>query len=107
MPIIPVRYSLVLSTLALIFSSILPAQTDTAGLFGVVKDATGSSVGNSKIRLRNTATGALREQTTNAAGFYQFDVLAPGEYELTVEADGIQGIPRLRRSGAGGASSAP
>jgi hypothetical protein len=40
--------------------------------------------------LQNRATGAVRELATDAKGLYQFEVLPPGEYELTVEAAGFK-----------------
>src|SRR3989442_3569205 len=83
---VALRLPLAASTL----TAILSAQTDTAGLFGLVKDATGGSVANSKVKLQNRATGAVREQTTDVRGLYQFEVLVPGEYELTVEASGFK-----------------
>jgi len=42
------------------------------------------------IALQNRATGAAREQVTDIKGLYQFEVLPPGEYELTVEAVGFK-----------------
>ena len=83
------RATLRLSLISLL-TAVLCAQTDTAALFGLVKDASGGAVGNAKVRLRNRATAALREQVTDGQGFYQFEVLPPGEYELTVEAAGFK-----------------
>jgi hypothetical protein len=79
-----------LSLITTLLAAVLCAQTDTAGLFGLVRDATGGSVVASKVRLQNRATGAVREQVTDAKGLYQFEVLPPGEYELTVEAVGFK-----------------
>src|SRR5262245_38321452 len=76
--------------LALLVAALLPAQSDTAGLFGVVKDASGGAVVGSKIKLQNAATGAAREELTDGKGFYQFELLPPGEYELTVESGGFK-----------------
>ena len=93
MQMISHRFSSVALRLALAASTltaILSAQTDTAGLFGLVKDATGGAVGNSKVKLQSRATAAVREQTTDGKGLYQFEVLPPGEYELTVEAAGFK-----------------
>src|SRR5438552_15971136 len=77
-------------SLVLLLAAILGAQTDTAALFGLVRDASGGTVANAKVRLRNRATAALRERATDGQGFYQFEVLPPGEYELTVEAAGFK-----------------
>src|SRR5947208_264821 len=93
MQMISHRFSSVALRLALAASTltaILSAQTDTAGLFGLVKDATGGAVGNSKVKLQSRATAAVREQTTDGKGLYQFELLPPGVYELTVEAAGFK-----------------
>src|SRR2546425_1275798 len=84
----PILLRLSLSTLLLVV--LLSAQTDSAGLFGLVRDDSGGSIVASKVKLQNRATGAAREQVTDAKGLYQFEVLAPGEYELTVEAAGFK-----------------
>ena len=84
------RVALRLSLVAPLLTAILSAQTDTAGLFGLVRDATGGAVVNSKVKLHSRATAAVREQTTDGRGLYQFEVLPPGEYELTVEAAGFK-----------------
>src|SRR5258706_2960153 len=87
------RFRRVIFKLALITpvpAALLYAQTDTAGLFGLVRDASGGSIVASKVRLQNRGTGAVREQVTDGKGLYQFEVLPPGEYELTVEAVGFK-----------------
>src|SRR5262245_4586916 len=84
------RVTLRVSLFTLLLAALLPAQTDTAGLFGVVRDASGGVVTASKVKLQNRATGAAREQVTDAKGLFEFDVLAPGDYELTVEAGGFK-----------------
>jgi Carboxypeptidase regulatory-like domain/TonB dependent receptor len=83
-----VRFRLSLS--ASLLAAALSAQTDTAALIGLVRDATGGTVANAKVRLQNRGTGAVREQTTRDNGLYEFEVLPPGEYELTVEAPGFK-----------------
>jgi hypothetical protein len=75
---------------ALLFAGILSAQSDTASLFGVVKDTSGGAVVGAKVKLQSRTTGATREQATDAKGLYQFEVLPPGEYELMVEAPGFK-----------------
>jgi hypothetical protein len=73
-----------------ILAALLSAQTDTAGLIGLVTDPSGATVANSKVRLQNRATGALRDQTTDSQGIYRFEFLAPGDYNLTVDASGFK-----------------
>lgn len=68
----------------------LHAQSEKAGLFGVVKDPSGAAMAGSKVTLKSLDTGAVREQSSDAKGLYHFDLLAPGHYELTVEAAGFK-----------------
>ena len=68
----------------------LSAQTDSAGLFGLVKDASGGVVANCKVSLHNHANASVREQATDAKGLYQFEILPAGEYDLTVDAAGFK-----------------
>jgi len=73
-----------------VFTGLLSAQSDTAGLYGVVRDSSGGAVVSSKVKLQSRTTGAVREKETDIRGLYQFEVLSPGEYELTVEAPGFK-----------------
>jgi Carboxypeptidase regulatory-like domain/TonB dependent receptor len=66
------------------------AQSDTAVLFGVVKDPSGSAVVSAKVELRNTETGTLRELGSNDNGLFYFTFLPPGTYEFLVEAPGFK-----------------
>src|SRR5436190_22995216 len=74
----------------LLFAALLSAQSDTAGLYGVVRDSSGGVVVGSKVKLQSHATSIVREKVTDAHGLYQFEVLPPGEYELTVETAGFK-----------------
>ncbi len=66
-------------------ASSLFAQTDTAVLFGLVKDTSGGSIVGAKVVVRNQATGVQRELETDAKGLYYFTLLPPGAYEITAE----------------------
>jgi hypothetical protein len=61
------------------------AQTDTAVLFGLVKDTSGGSIIGAKVVVRNQGTGVQRELETDAKGLYYFTMLPPGAYEITAE----------------------
>src|SRR5262245_8232684 len=76
---------LVLLLVLSIFATLSFAQTDTASLFGLVKDSSGGSIANAKVKLLSRSTGAVRQQTTDTRGLYQFEALPSGAYELTVE----------------------
>jgi len=66
-------------------ASVLFAQTDTAVLFGLVKDTSGGSIVGAKVVVRNLGTGVQRELETDAKGLYYFTLLPPGAYEITAE----------------------
>src|SRR6204780_951791 len=65
--------------------------SSTALLNGTVTDASGSSVSNASISLRNTDTNTTSTATTNDRGFYTIANLAPGNYELKVSYKGFAG----------------
>ena len=73
-----------------VFALGLFAQSDTAVLFGLVKDPSGGSIAGAKVVAHNQATGAQRELETDAKGLYYFTLLPPGNYELTVESQGFK-----------------
>jgi hypothetical protein len=62
----------------------------TGALTGVVTDPSGAVVSGAQVSLTDTSTGDILTTTTGAAGFYQFPLLKPGGYSVTVEHDGFQ-----------------
>jgi len=63
------RGSLVLVGLFLLLAQVaLFAQTGSGSITGTVVDKTGAVVPNAKVVVKNTATNALRDTTTNGAG---------------------------------------
>src|SRR5207253_3699605 len=78
-----------------IFSLIVPhtltAQVSTTGkITGAVTDSSGAAVPNASVAVKSTALLAPRSTHTEGDGSYQFDLLAPGTYELTVTAAGFR-----------------
>lgn len=72
------------------------AQGQTAGsLRGVVEDASGEYVEGADVTLRNTLTGQEYSASSEDEGQFQFSGLAPGDYLLTVTAQGFKtaGLP--------------
>src|SRR5277367_81252 len=63
--------------------------SSTALLNGTVTDASGSSVANASVSVRNTDTNTTSTATTNDRGFYTFATLAPGNYEMKVSYTGF------------------
>src|SRR5208282_1046638 len=56
---------------------------------GTVYDSTHAAVPGVKLTLTSIATGIKRELTTEADGGYDFENVAPGEYQLTAELSGF------------------
>ena len=56
---------------------------------GTVYDSTHAAVPGVKLTLTSVATGIKRELTTEADGGYDFENVAPGEYQLTAEVSGF------------------
>ena len=81
-----------LLTFFLLAASISFAQVGTGRLDGTVVDATGGLMPGAKITATNQATQAKTEASTNADGFFVFPSLAPGHYDISVEATGFRTV---------------
>jgi hypothetical protein len=66
----------------------------TGGITGVVVDPNNAVVVHARVTLTNVARKTTEETTTNNSGAYQFVLLEPGAYTLTVEASGFQTATR-------------
>src|SRR5687768_206393 len=65
------------------------AQVTTADITGRVVDQQGGAVPGATITATNTATSQSRSTTSNADGDFTISELAPGTYDITVEAQGF------------------
>ena len=61
----------------------------TGAVAGRVSDASGAAVAGVKVKATRTATGAVRETTTDADGNHVLTSLVPGEYRIEFEAAGF------------------
>jgi Carboxypeptidase regulatory-like domain len=76
------------AVLCLCFTLSLHAQ-NTTSLGGRVTDKTGAVIPGASVTLTLAATGAVRTNTTNSSGEFQFSQLPPGRYDLTASASGF------------------
>jgi len=59
----------------------------TGGLSGTVTDPSGAAIASATLTLKSSATGESFSTTSSASGEYQFSLLKPGEYTLTISKD--------------------
>src|SRR6266568_1470206 len=65
------------------------AQTVNGAFHGTVTDATGAVIPGVAVGVKNLASGAVRQGTTNDTGFYTITQLPPGHYGFTVSKPGF------------------
>ena len=73
--------------------SAMPAQAQTASsgsVTGQVSDPQGASVPGADVTLTDTATSSKQTATTNDSGRYNFPVVNPGLYDITVTKSGFK-----------------
>ena len=56
---------------------------------GTIQDPAGAVVPNAKVQLKNTETSVVATTTSDAEGNYRFVSLAPGSYQITIDATGF------------------
>ena len=81
---------LILGAITVVTATIAFSQSDSAVLFGLVSDPSGSSIRGARLRLKNNATSQTREYISDDRGLFYFTLLPPGGYQVTVEATGFK-----------------
>ena len=64
----------------------------TAELWGIFSDPSGLAVPGAIITTQSVQTGAKRQIQSNQQGLYSIPALAPGSYDLTIEATGFKSV---------------
>lgn len=65
------------------------AGATTANLAGTVRDPESATIGGAQILIKNLATGLERETASSDQGEFSFIQVPPGEYTLTIIAEGF------------------
>ncbi len=86
---------------ALLMISAVYGQQETGTITGTVTDPTGAIVPNAKVSVKNVATNAVRNATTNSNGQYTITNLQPADYTLIVEAPGFTNFQRTTNVAVG------
>ncbi|HZP22217.1 MAG TPA: carboxypeptidase regulatory-like domain-containing protein [Terriglobales bacterium] len=82
--------SLALLVIAAMISPSLMAQSLVSGdLTGTVTDPSGAVVPSATVNVKSSSNGSTRTTTTNANGSYRFSLLPPGNYTVSVTAQGF------------------
>jgi hypothetical protein len=76
--------------LAILLVCLAPAQEFRGTLSGRVVDQSGAAIPNINVTAVNNDTGARYETTSGPTGDYTLPFLAPGPYQLTVDAPGFK-----------------
>ncbi len=82
-----------LATLALLVPSVMLAQNVvTGGISGTVTDPSGAVVPNASLTLKSNSGGTAETTVTGSTGLYNFSLLKPGPYTVTISQSGFRGV---------------
>jgi Carboxypeptidase regulatory-like domain/TonB-dependent Receptor Plug Domain len=65
------------------------AQTIDTAILGTITDSSGAVVPGATVTVLSSATGVTKVASTNAAGEFEVRYLAPGTYDVSVQANGF------------------
>jgi hypothetical protein len=84
-----ILWTILLGALMLVASGLM-AQSTTGTIYGATLDSTGAAIAGATITAKETHTGTVQTQTTNASGEYVFPAVNPGDYTVTASAAGFK-----------------
>src|SRR5439155_24705206 len=90
------RFAILLLATMFCRTTAASAQTMTATLQGVVRDASRAVLPGATVTLRDADTGFVRATATDGTGTYVLPYVPAGTYDLTVELSGFKTYKRER-----------
>jgi hypothetical protein len=82
-----IRLLALVATLALLIPSVVLGQSTTTGaISGTVTDQSGAVLADVNVALKSVEKGFTQSTKSNAQGLYQFQLLEPGTYSITITA---------------------
>ncbi len=84
-----------LSPALLLCGAAAVAQTSTSKVTGIVTDSLGAQVAHARVELHAGKSQATQTTQTDATGHFSFDLAAPANVELDVEAPGFAATQKL------------
>jgi hypothetical protein len=87
------RSAATLFAVVLFLTSVSLAQNVvTGGISGTVTDPTGAIVPNAKVSLKSNSTGETQTTVTTSTGLFNFPLLKPGNYSVTIRQTGFRSV---------------
>ena len=83
------KFLLMVLMLVVGFGVAVRAQETTGGVEGVVKDASGATLGGATVAISGTNLIGVKTLTTDNSGYFRFVNLPPGPYTLSAAANGF------------------
>src|SRR3984885_759114 len=90
------RHVAVCFALFLIAGSAFAQVAGTGSIEGTVTDPSGGAVSNAAVTATNVATGVETSRKTTEAGVFVLPLLPPGEYTVTIKANGFQTLTQAK-----------
>jgi hypothetical protein len=82
-----------IALLLLLLPTLVSAQSVvTGGLTGIITDPSGSVIAGAVVNLKNQSTSEILSATTGSTGAYQFTLLKPGIYLVSVSLTGFKQV---------------
>lgn len=93
------RFRSLRASAAILFAVVLALASDTlaqnivtGAISGTVTDPTGAIVPNAKVTLKSNSTGETQTTNTSSTGLYNFPLLKPGTYSVTISQTGFRSL---------------